>query len=306
MRIGTIRTRLLIAFISVALLPVMVISVVLLIEQTQYATLEQIYTLLAISGGAVLFAILTAFAASSFITRSIATPLASLAETATQIAGGDLELVATVEREDEIGTLAHTFNRMTLQLREMIGGLEQHVAERTQELEQRSAYMAASAEVGRAVSSILDADLLIRQVVELIRERFGLYYVGLFLTDEASEWAVLRAGTGDAGQEMLARGHRLKIGLEGMIGWSIANAKARVALYAEEDIVRKVTAELPETRSEAALPLRSRGQVLGRADENQAMMTENLSLQAELAQTKARVEELAGMVRSVLVKLPAA
>jgi GAF domain-containing protein len=104
---------------------------------------------------------------------------------------------------------------------------------------------------------------LIQQVVELIRERFNLYYVGLFLTDQASEWAVLQAGTGEAGRAMLARGHRLEIGLEGMIGWSIANAQARIALYAEEDIVRTVTAELPDTRSEAALPLRSRDRVLG-------------------------------------------
>jgi GAF domain-containing protein len=61
---------------------------------------------------------------------------------------------------------------------------------------------------------------------------------------------------------MLARGHRLKVG-EGMIGWSIAHAQARIALEAEEDAVRKVAPELPDTRSEAALPLRSRGRVLG-------------------------------------------
>jgi GAF domain-containing protein len=82
------------------------------------------------------------------------------------------------------------------------------------------------------------------------------------LVDAAREWAVLRAGTGEAGRAMLARGHRIKIG-EGMVGWSIAHAQARVALEAGRDAVRLATAELPDTRSEAALPLRSRGQVLG-------------------------------------------
>jgi GAF domain-containing protein len=114
--------------------------------------------------------------------------------------------------------------------------------------------------VGHAAASILEADQLMRQVVDLIRERFGLYYVGLFLVE--GEWAVLRAGTGEAGRIMLARGHRLKVGA-GMIGWSIANAQARVALEAGEDAVRRIAAELPETRSEAALPLRSRGRVIG-------------------------------------------
>jgi GAF domain-containing protein len=104
---------------------------------------------------------------------------------------------------------------------------------------------------------------LIGQVVELIHERFDLYYVGLFLLDEAGEWAVLRAGTGEAGQAMLNRGHRLQAGGGSMIGWSVANAQARVALEAGADAVRLATAELPDTRSEAALPLRSRGRVLG-------------------------------------------
>ena len=189
-------------------------------------------------------------------------PIGTLTETAAAIAAGDLTRIAPVEGEDEIGSLARAFNTMTGQLRGLIGSLEQRVADRTREMERRSSYQEASAEVGRAASSILDTDRLIRQVVDLIRERFGLYYVGLFLVDEAGEWAVLQAGTGEAGRAMLGRGHRLRVG-QGMIGWSIANAQARVALEAEADAVRSVTAELPDTRSEAALPLRSRGQVIG-------------------------------------------
>jgi GAF domain-containing protein len=133
---------------------------------------------------------------------------------------------------------------------------------RTRDLERRSLQMTASAEVSRAATSILETDRLIRQVVELIRERFDLYYVGLFLVDEAGEWAVLRAGTGEAGRAMLARGHRIKVG-EGMVGWSVAHAQARVALEAGQDAVRLAMTELPDTRSEAALPLHSRGQVIG-------------------------------------------
>ncbi|MFQ5615066.1 MAG: GAF domain-containing protein [Anaerolineales bacterium] len=132
----------------------------------------------------------------------------------------------------------------------------------TQLLEKRSRHLEASAQISQAVSSILEPDPLIRQVVGLIREQFDLYYVGLFQVDGTGEWAVLQAGTGKAGRAMLARKHRLKVG-EGMIGWSVANAQARVALEAGEDAVRLATPELPETRSEAAIPLHSRGQVLG-------------------------------------------
>jgi GAF domain-containing protein/HAMP domain-containing protein len=236
--------------------------VALVAEQEQNEAFSSTYTMLAINAGVALIALFIAVLASLFIARNIATPLADLAQTSEQIAAGDLEQIAKVHREDEIGVLAQHFNSMTAQLRGLVGSLEQRVAERTSELERRSTYMQASAEVGRAASSILDSDQLIRRVVGLIREGFDLYYVGLFLVDEVGEWATLRAGTGEAGRTMLARGHRLKVG-EGMIGWSIAHAQARIALEAEEDVVRKVAPELPDTRSEAALPLRSRSRVLG-------------------------------------------
>ncbi len=194
--------------------------------------------------------------------RQALRPIATLTETAQAVAAGNLQREAPIESGDELGVLAETFNSMTAQLRELIAGLEQNVEERTRDLERRTQYMIASAEVARAISSILDLQQLLSQVVELIRERFDLYYVGLFLVDEEREWAVLRAGTGEAGVRMLARGHRIRVG-EGMIGWSVANAQARVAAEVREDEVRQVTAELPETRAEAALPLRSRGRVLG-------------------------------------------
>jgi GAF domain-containing protein/HAMP domain-containing protein len=199
---------------------------------------------------------------ASLVQRSITRPVAELRGGAEAFRLGHMDTNIPVVGADELSLLAQTFNQMATQLRDLISTLEQRVADRTADLEQHSAYLEASAEVGRAATSILEADQLMRQVVELIRERFGLYYVGLFLVDETAGWAVLRAGTGEAGRAMLARGHRIKVG-EGMIGWSIANAQARVALEAGEDAVRLATAELPDTRSEAALPLRSRGRVLG-------------------------------------------
>ncbi len=148
------------------------------------------------------------------------------------------------------------------ELQAMRQSLEERVAERTHELERRSAYLEASVEVNRVAASTLDVDLLMRQVVELIRERFDLYYVGLFLMDETGQWAVLRAGTGQAGRAMLERGHRIRVGT-GMIGWSVAQAQSRVALDVRQDAVRLIATDLPDTRTEAAVPLRSRGQVIG-------------------------------------------
>lgn len=238
------------------------LGITLLAEQDQSETLGPAYITLGINVGLTMASVLIAITIGLLFVRSIINPLENLTDTAAQIASGYLEKEIEMERKDEIGKLAQAFNAMSAQIRELVGGLEQQVDQRTHELELRTTYLEGSAEVSYAASSITDPDKLAWQVVDLIKERFGLYYVGLFLADAKNEWAVLKAGTGQAGEVMLANKHSLKIG-EGMIGWAIANAESRIALDVGEDAVRFENPILPETRSEGALPLRSRGRVLG-------------------------------------------
>ena len=129
--------------------------------------------------------------------------------------------------------------------------------------QRRTMRLQTAAEVSRAASSILDPDELLPQVVDLIRERFNLCYAGIFLVDEAGKHAVLQAGTGEAGRKMLEAGHKLEVGGESMIGWCVANRQARIALGVGKEAVRFDNPLLPETRSEMALPLVSRGEVIG-------------------------------------------
>ncbi|MCP4540047.1 MAG: response regulator [Chloroflexi bacterium] len=144
-------------------------------------------------------------------------------------------------------------------------GWARSLAETRQLFEQtqhRSMQLQAAADVSKSASTILDPEELMQYVVDLIQERFGLYYVGIFLIDKAGEYAVLRAGTGEEGQHMLSAGHRFAVGdSKSLIGWSVANAKS--ALDISEDAERFDNPDLPETRSEAALPLHSRGRVIG-------------------------------------------
>jgi PAS domain S-box-containing protein len=121
----------------------------------------------------------------------------------------------------------------------------------------------AAAEVSNAASSILDINELLPNVVELIRNHFDYYYTGIFLVDETQEWAVLKAATGEMGQQMLAHGYRLRLGDSSMIGWCIAHRKARIALDVGEDAVRFRNPFLPLTRSEIALPLIAHGEMIG-------------------------------------------
>ncbi len=195
-------------------------------------------------------------AAGGYLARRLSAPLRSLTAVAERIAGGELQRQAVREGPAETVRLADAFNYMTAQLRELIGTLEQRVADRTRNLQ-------VAAEVARSATSFLDLDELLRQSVEIIRERFGLYYVGLFLVDAEGRFAVLRAGTGEAGRRMIAQGHRLEVGGQSMIGQCVARGEARIALDVGEEAVRFDNPLLPETRSEMALPLRARGRVIG-------------------------------------------
>ena len=141
--------------------------------------------------------------------------------------------------------------------------VEAERAELLSALQHRSTQLQTAIEVSKSASVILDPDKLIDQTVRLIQERFDFYYVGLFLLDETGEYAVLRAGTGDAFRQMFQIGHKLKVGSPSMVGWCTAQGKARIAQDVADEQVRFENPLLPHTRSEMALPLISRGRCIG-------------------------------------------
>jgi len=209
-----------------------------------------------LSGAVLIGMAILAGGAGIYAARRLSAPILDLTQTATRIADGEIDLQAEPEGPAEVVDLARAFNSMTAQLRELIGSLEERVARRTRSLR-------AAAEVGRATNVVLDPDELLRQTVNLVRERFGLYYVGLFLMDEERDVAVLEAGTGEAGERMIKEGHELKVGGDSMIGQCVADGKPHIALDVGQEAVRFENPLLPQTRSEMALPLRSRGRVIG-------------------------------------------
>lgn len=134
------------------------------------------------------------------------------------------------------------------------------------DLQRRNAQLIASSEVSKAATQILEPQELLLRCVDLIRTHFGFYYAAIFLVDEVGEWAVLRAATGDAGHTLMQKGHRLGVGSQSMVGWVTANNAARIALDVGEEAIRFDNPLLPKTRSEMALPLTVRGEVIGALD----------------------------------------
>ena len=151
-------------------------------------------------------------------------------------------------------------------LRESYETLEKQVEERTHGLQRRRVQIEVAAQIARDIAAMRDLENLLYRSVNLIRDRFNFYHAGIFLTDQRQEYAVLRAATGEAGREMLARGHKLKIGQTGLVGHVAQSGESRIASDVELDEVYFKNPLLRETQSEAALPLKVAGQVIGVLD----------------------------------------
>jgi GAF domain-containing protein/HAMP domain-containing protein len=203
-------------------------------------------------------------------------PVATLTAAAEAVAQGNLEVQAPLTSRDELGLLATAFNSMTNQLRSLVGELEERVEERTGQLERRALQLQVTADVAREAAASRDLELLLADAVRLISQRFGFYHAGIFLVGAASQnplrsappanWAVLRAASSQGGQKMLARGHRLRVGQVGIVGYVAASGQPRIALDVGEDAVFFNNPDLPLTRSEMALPLKVEQRIIGVLD----------------------------------------
>ena len=143
--------------------------------------------------------------------------------------------------------------------------LEVTVEQRTQDLARRTRYLEATAAIARDTASVLDLQQQLNRVVNLASEQFALYHAGIFLRDPSGEWVVLQAASSEGGQRMLARNHRLRLGV-GIVGNAVEQNEPRIALDVGQDAVFFDNSDLPDTRSEMALPLRARGEAIGVLD----------------------------------------
>lgn len=208
-----------------------------------------------------------------FYTRSFTEPLQQLTsyvsrfstEQLRQAKGQTVEPIK-IQTRDELEDLYRIFNQITSDLSQTFTSFEERLAERTHEIGRRSSLLKAVADVGKAITSFRDLSELLQQATYLIHDNFGYYHIGIFLLDEHKEYAILRATNSEGGRRMLEKKHQLKVGETGIVGYVTQNAKSRIALDVGKDAVYFDNPDLPETRSEMALPLVVGGKILGALD----------------------------------------
>lgn len=229
---------------------------------------------------------------------TILRPLVKLADYATEIGRGNFNAEFDDRRlSGEVAMLSSSLKSLTASVQSSIGSLESRVHDRTLELERRSKLLKAVADVGKAITSYRNLSELLQQTTYLINENFGYYHAGIFLLDDRKEYALLVAANSEGGFRMLERKHQLKVTETSIVGYTTLNAKARIALDVGKDAVYFDNPDLPNTRSEMALPLVVGGQVLGALDvqstEEQAFSEEDVATLQILA------EQLAVAIQNV-------
>lgn len=177
------------------------------------------------------------------------------------------------ERQQELTTANQ-------ELQVLSHSLEDRVRERTRDL-------ALATEVGRVISQIHNLDDLLTQAVNLIRDRFNLHYTQIYLTDLETQQLILRAGTGQAGQELLSRNHALLLDENSINGTAVVRQEAIIVPDVHKSPIFRPNPVLPDIRSEMSVPLVIRDQVVGvidlQSEELHALSEDNLPAFSALA-----------------------
>lgn len=187
--------------------------------------------------------------------RAISRPLRELDTATRRLAAGDMAARVPVIGQDEMARVSAAFNDMVARLQATTGALEV----RTRDL-------ALVAEISQILSRERDLSTLLAQAVDLIRARFGLYHAQVYLADPAGQTLLLQASTGEAGHELLRRGHRLPLDLNSLNGAAAATRQTIIIANTRSHPGFRPNALLPDTRSEMVVPLIADDRVLGVLD----------------------------------------
>ena len=278
-------------------------DVYIIAEVPRTYILQNSLTSLLGSAALAVFAIIIAVAAVAISAASITEPLTTLATTAENFAQGRFSARAAIDRRDEIGALGGAYDQMAAQLQDIIGRLEQRVADRTKELQDQSLRLRTSAEIARDAAASHSLSELLDRAVTLIQERFGLYHTGIFLLDKNDEYAILTASPTAAGKQMIANNHRLRVGEIGIVGKVAGTGEPRISLDTGTDAVHFNNPLLPATRSEMALPLKVENQIIGvldvQSDQQHAFDENDVAIMQILADQLATAIERTRLLQQV-------
>lgn len=220
------------------------------------------------------------FNLSSMLAAQSGNPLLWIIDTAPVFLG--LFSALAGRRQDRVKEKIDELQRQEAELKNIQNVLETRVADRTRELEDQSLRLRLVAEIAKDAASARDVAELLDRGAQLIHERFNYYQTGIFLIDNNREFAVLAASPTEAGRQMIANGHKLRVGEMGLVGRVAATGEPRISLETGLDSVHFNNPLLPNTRSEMALPLKVESRTVGvldiQSDQTQAFNDDDIAV----------------------------
>ncbi len=171
-----------------------------------------------------------------------------------------------------------------------------------EETSRRANQLETAAQIAQQATSTLDTSALLTRAVNLIRDRFNYYHVGIYLIEENS--AKIAAATGEAGKQLIATQHALDI-REGVsiIGHVCHTGESLIVNDVSQSPTHLPHPLLEETRAEIGIPLKIGGRVTGALDvqaarinaftEDEMAVLQTLADQIAIALDNARSFEMA-------------
>jgi len=133
------------------------------------------------------------------------------------------------------------------------------------QLENRTRKLHAVAEITRTATALRDFEQLLTSITSIIGSQLGYHHVAIFLLDEQRQYAILRSANTETGLKMIARGYRQPVGQLAIVSTVAQTGQPRIVLHADENSASQES-DLPETRSELALPLKWSNEIIGVLD----------------------------------------
>ncbi len=162
-------------------------------------------------------------------------------------------------------------------------------------------------EVGRRITSILDTDELLGEIVRLVNETLGYYLVGIGLVED--DEVTISSGAGSMWNKPDFHPPRLKVGSEGITGWVARQGDPLIVADVSQDSRYYMLSGAAETRSELAVPIKTQERVIGvldvqsdaldAFDEIDVVVLKSLAAQAAIAIDNARLYEQAQQVAAM-------
>lgn len=186
-------------------------------------------------------------------------PLHTIQRTASRFVTGNWSERIPVTRNDEIGRLATSYNRLADEVTGLNRSIEATVENRMTQIRTASAI----AQQATATTRLEDA---LGRTVELIVEHFGFYHVAIYLFDETRQNLVLREASGEFGRQIKAKGEQIDVDMITLVPWVANHNHVMIITDVLHDPLFQANALLPDTLSEIAIPVTLAGEVLGVLD----------------------------------------